>query len=255
MKASRIIAGLLLTLSLLIAPIIANAATPIGVPVSIGTVKTENATTTSLVFTTNVNINAGDFVFCMLTMGTGASTPTAVADSGGVNSWTRKSMSTSAPTIYYTFVANASAVASGGTITYTYNSTGGKKAMGCFSITGIVASPNDNTTTQTSNTATATSATTINSGVTGQGNELQVGIITTTNGTDFGTFTPPAGWTLAVSSTNANGAFRISTIVTPTTASIPWSPTWGTSVLFRSGAFASFKGAILDFGGPLLGVQ
>lgn len=237
----RLFARLGLAAALLLVPIAAHAT--IGAPTVIGSNKIENATTTSLVFTTNVNINAGDFVFCTLTTGTGGNAPSSVVDSGAVNAWTRVTVSATAPTEYYAYVANASAVASGGTITFNYASTGGRKALGCVSVTGIVtASPLDGTATSTSNTGTSTSATTINSGALAQNVEVLFAGINGTNGTDFGTFTPPGSWVQILSSTSANGAFRICYQIVSTNSTVAWSPAWGTSTQFRSWAVVGFKG-------------
>lgn len=245
-----------LTAALLLA-LVAPALAAIGNPVTIGSIKTENATTTSLVFTTNVNINAGDFVLCTLSMGSGGVSILTAVDSGAVNVWTIVNLNTGAPSAEYAYVANASAVASGGTITFGYNSTGGRKMMGCVSVTGIVTStPRDTTATSTSNAATNTSATTINSGALATNVEVLFAGIHAMAGTDFGAFTPPGSWVQVLTASGANGSMRLCYQIVASQGSVAWSPTWATSVAYRSFAVLAFKGigGTSSNNGMLLGI-
>lgn len=251
----KLAAALLIWLALS-APAFAVA---IGTPVTLGSTS-ENATSTSKAITTAANISTGDLVVCVFSSN-GTIHPT-FADSGAVNSYTVvEPNAAGANSAVWAYVFNASAVNSGGTITASYASTGGRKGFGCVGVSGITTTSARDT-AQTNSTATLVSSTTsasnLNTGVLSASNEILFAGLNSTGGTDFGTFTPPGNWQTALSVAGANVWLKICYQIVSAPVSVGWAPTWGTAVSAKSWVVGAFIGttqpANANTGGGMMGV-
>jgi hypothetical protein len=232
----RVLAALLVWLALA-----APALAAIGTPVALGS-NSDNSTTTTKVVTTVANINAGDLVLCVWTSNN-TLTPT-FADSGAVNVYTVVSPNSSgANSVVYAYVANASAVASGGTITATYASTAARKGMTCVAVSGIATANARDTLPASTTTSftTTTTATNINTGALTNPKNILFAGVNTTGGTNFGTLTPPGNWLEAVAF-DSQVSIRLDYQITTSPSSVGWAPTWGTAVTGKSWAVGAFIG-------------
>lgn len=207
----------------------------IGTPADLGHTQV-NGTNTSLAITTTANILSGDLIVVISTGGSNSVNMSACTDSGGVNVYTVIAASATAPTSNVAYCANATALASGGSITATFPSTSARKGISAFRVSGMkTSSPLDSTTanpqTQTAGSG-ATSAAACVTGILGAQPALLVGSLAT-SATDPGTITL-AGWT-AIGGTTATAFIKpfykvVSTVASDST----FAPSWVNAAGFRT---------------------
>lgn len=220
-------------------------ASVIGTPASLGTpTNTAGASFigTTFTFTTNVNIVAGDLVVANVQIAN-AVLSNVVSISDGTNSYSLAKAINNGGTddneLWY--VANATAVGSGATITVTISSVGDASngiTIEAYRVSGIALVPLDQTASQSATTATPSVAT----GTLAQAKEIVFGASWRGNGTP--TYAEATGFSNlvnALSVGNGNGKTSLAYQTVAATSAITYAPTWNSSGRCQT-LIASFKG-------------
>lgn len=223
-------------------------ATPIGVPASVGVIGTvAHGGGTTQAITTSANVVAGDLVpVCVMLNTANDVVMSSMVDSAG-NTYTKinavRGAAAGFTELSMWYKANATAMASGGTITGTVTGAtgGGYFVMAAARVTGIQTVPLDTNATNAASTVTTVTAAT---GVLAQSNELVMGCGGAINGGSAPIYSGAAGFT-NITSTFSNitdmDTVQDRQIVAATT-SINYAPTWTLAQARVLASVASFKG-------------
>jgi hypothetical protein len=212
----------------------------IGTPTSLGTAIAGTTAASSKVFTTNAAIVAGDLVVVAIGWySSGGFTVSGVVDSGSTNSYVSAvSVSSgggipSGVALYY--VKNATALASGGTITVTWSGSVASQSIMAYRVTGIdTVSPLDKTSTAASASGGDLSVAT---GTLGQANEIIFGAA---GGYNVGTYTESSGFTSLAQNSPSGNLLALAYDIVSSTSSVTYAPT-GLPNSRSEAVVASFK--------------
>jgi hypothetical protein len=210
---------------------VVGAPVPVSAPTGIGSTLIGTAPPGSFTFSTTANIVSGNFLFCYVAWGTnGIITVASISD--GTNSYTSNASlkgnagsGTASSELW--FVANASAVSSGGTITVTMSGAGSGANEGTVTWCGQAAhvatsSPFDQGSVITTNSSTPS----ITTGTLAKSNSIVIGA-SYNNNLSTPTYTESSGFTNLFSNTGVIGeSYGIGYKITAATTAVTYAPTW-----------------------------
>ena len=213
----------------------------ISTPVQIGTA-TSTTSTTTLVITTGTASPAGACIVVAIGWVNVSTTLSSVTDSAG-NTYTIGTLATGTLTRgYFAFSANALALPSSGTITFTTAAAVTIKGACAVSVVGLSSAPAD---TEGAGATGASTAPTITSAALAQPDEIVFGF-TVVNSGNLDAFTQASGFTANANALPSGCAVRSGYQIVSATTAVTYAPTLGTSRTWVT-QIKTFKAAVYPF--------